>query len=35
MNSKWLEESDPDDLLTQSENGEGRTPCPPSKRRRL
>ncbi len=28
--SEWLEESDPDDPPTQSEDGEGRVPFPPS-----
>ncbi len=35
MNSEWLEESDPDDPPVQSEDGEGRIPFPPPKRRRL
>ncbi len=34
-NSEWLEESDPDDPPTQSEDGGERTPFPPPKRRRL
>ncbi len=34
-NSEWLEESDPNDPPTQSENGEGRITFPPPKRRRL
>ncbi len=32
--SEWLEESDPDDPPTQSEDGEGKAPFPPPKRRR-
>ncbi len=35
VNSEWLEELDPDDPPTQSENGEGRIPFPSPKRRRL
>ncbi len=34
-NSEWLEESDPDDPPTQSEDEGGRTPFPPPKRRPL